>query len=46
MDDPLTEITREGARPMLAAVLRAEANAFVAQHAGETLPDGRQRVVR
>jgi transposase-like protein len=31
---------------MLAAALRAEADAFVAQHAEETLPDGRQRVVR
>src|SRR6056297_423756 len=34
------------ARRMLAAALRAEADAFVAQHAEETLPDGRQRVVR
>ena len=31
---------------MLAAALRAEADAFVAQHAEEVLPDGRQRVVR
>jgi len=45
-EDPLTEIAREGARRMLAAALRAEADAFVAQHAEETLPDGRQRVVR
>ena len=46
VDDPLTEIARDGARRMLAAVLRAEADAFVAQHAEEILPDGRQRVVR
>ena len=46
IDDPLTEIARGGARRMLAAALRAEADAFVAQHAEETLPDGRQRVVR
>ncbi len=46
VDDPLTEIAREAARRMLAAALRAEAEAFVAQHAEETLPDGRQRVVR
>ena len=46
VDDPLTEIARDGARRMLAAALRAEADAFVAQHAEETLPDGRQRVVR
>lgn len=31
---------------MLAAALRAEADTFVAQHSEETLPDGRQRVVR
>ena len=46
VDDPLTEIARDGARRMLAAALRAEADAFVAQHAEEVLPDGRQRIVR
>ena len=46
VDDPLTEIARDGARRMLAAALRAEADTFVAQHAEEVLPDGRQRVVR
>lgn len=46
IEDPLTELAREGARRMLAAALRAEADAFVAQHAEETFPDGRQRVVR
>jgi transposase-like protein len=46
VEDPLTEIARDGARRMLAAALRAEADAFVAQHSAETLPDGRQRVVR
>ena len=46
VEDPLTEIARDGARRMLAAALRAEDAAFVAQHAEETLPDGRQRVVR
>jgi len=46
VDDPLTEIARDGARRMLAAALRAEADAFVAQHVEEVLPDGRQRVVR
>ena len=30
IDDPLTEIAREGARRMLAQVLIAEADAFVA----------------
>ena len=46
VDDALTEIAREGARRMLAAALRAEADAFVASHAAEVLPDGRRRVVR
>lgn len=44
--DPLTEIARDGARRMLAAALRAEADAFVAQFSGETLADARQRIVR
>lgn len=44
--DPLTEIAREGARRMLAEALKAEADAFVAGFADETLPDGRRRVVR
>ncbi len=46
VSDPLTEIAREGARRMLAEALKAEADAFVASFADETLPDGRQRVVR
>ena len=44
--DPLTDIAREGARRMLAAALRAEADDFVAGFADERLADGRQRVVR
>jgi putative transposase len=46
IDDPLTEIAREGARRMLAEALKAEADAFVASFADDMLPDGRQRVVR
>ena len=46
VDDPLTEIARDGARRMLAAALRAEADAFVEQYSEEVLPDGRARVVR
>lgn len=46
VDDPLTEIAREGARRMLAAALRAEADAFVSQFSEEQLPDGRSRIVR
>jgi putative transposase len=46
VEDPLTEIAREGARRMLATALEAEVDAFVGQFAEERLPDGRQRVVR
>lgn len=46
IEDPLTEIAREGARRMLAAALKAEADAFVSGFADDVLPDGRQRVVR
>lgn len=46
IDDPLIEIAREGARGMLAEARRAEVDAFVSGFADETLPDGRQHVVR
>jgi hypothetical protein len=46
VEDPLTEIAREGARRMLATALEAEVEAFVGQFAEARLPDGRQRVVR
>ena len=48
VDDPLTEFARDGARRMLAAALRAnaDADAFVAQHSEGILPDGRHRIVR
>src|ERR1700692_2506025 len=46
IDDPLTEVAREGPRRMLAQVLIAEADAFVAQWKDLKLPDGRDRVVR
>src|ERR1700722_12010989 len=46
IDDPLTEVAREGARRMLAQVLIAEADALVAQWKDLKLPDGRDRVVR
>ena len=41
IDDPLTEVAREGARRMLAQVLIAEADAFVARWKDFKLPDGR-----
>src|SRR6476659_1851488 len=46
IDDPLTELAREGARRMLAQALVAEAEAFVALWKDSKLPDGRDRVVR
>ena len=46
IDDPLTELAREGARRMLAQVLVAEAEAFVAMWKDVHLPDGRDRIVR
>src|SRR4051795_595395 len=46
IDDPLTELAREGARRMLAQALIAEADAFVALRKDLKLPDGRDRVVR
>ena len=45
IDDPLTEVAREGAWRMLTQVLIAEADAFVAQWKDLKLPDGRDRVV-
>jgi putative transposase len=46
IDDPLSEVAREGARRMLAQVLIAEARSFVAMWKDLKLPDGRGRVVR
>ena len=46
IDDPLTELAREGARRLLAQALIAEADAFVATWKDLKLPDGRDRVVR
>ena len=46
IDDPLSELAREGARRRLAQVLIAEADSFVAMWKDLKLPDGRDRVVR
>jgi len=46
IDDPLTEVAREGARRMLAQVLIAEADSFIAMWKDLRLPDGRDRIVR
>lgn len=44
--DPLTEIARDGARRMLMAALKSEADGFVARFSEDLLDDGRQRIVR
>ena len=44
--DPLTEIARDGARRMLMAALKSEADGFVARFSADLLADGRQRIVR
>jgi putative transposase len=46
VNDPLTEIARDGARRMLAVAIGAEIDEFVAAFAHLSLPDGRQRLVR
>src|SRR6201984_193336 len=46
IDDPLSELPVEAARRMLAQVLIAEADSFVAMWKDLKLPDGRDRVVR
>lgn len=44
--DPLTGIARDGARRVLMAALKAEADGFVAPFSADLLADGRRRVVR
>jgi putative transposase len=46
VDDPLTEILRNGARELLARAVEIELQAFLATTAELKLPDGRARVVR
>jgi putative transposase len=46
VDDPLTEVLREGARRLLAQAVEAEAEAFLASIRDARLPDGRERIVR
>src|SRR5271167_4651378 len=46
VNDPLSELAREGARRILAQALIAEADAFVALWKDVKLPDGRDRIVR
>lgn len=44
--DVLTELAREGARRMLELAMAEEVQAFMEMHAGESLENGRQRIVR
>ena len=46
IDNPLSELGRERVHRMLAQVLIAEANSFVAMWKDLKLPDDRDRVVR
>ena len=46
IDDPLTEILRQGARRLLAQAVEQEAEAFLAEMKAFKLADGRDRVVR
>ena len=46
IDDPLTEILRDGAKLLIARAVVAEFAAFLATHDDKALPDGRRRVVR
>ena len=46
IDDPLTNILRNGARRLLAQAVEMEAEAFLADMKDLKLPDGRDRVVR
>nr|CBX28913.1 hypothetical protein N47_B20590 [uncultured Desulfobacterium sp.] len=46
IDDPITEILRNGARKILAQVLEAEIELFVNQYKELTDEFGRQRIVR
>ncbi len=44
--DPLTDLIRSGARPLIEQALEAELGALLAQFSDETTPDGDARVVR
>ena len=46
LDDPLTEILRQGARRLLAQAVELEAEAFLAEMKALKLADGRDRLVR
>ena len=46
IEDPVTEVLRQGARKLLAQAIEAEVEAFLHEHAGLTVSEGRRRIVR
>ena len=46
VDNPLTELLREGARKLLAQAIGAELQLFLDQYRKQTDEDGRRRIVR
>ena len=46
IEDPLTDILRDGARRLLQQAIEAEVEALLAEHAGLVMEDGRRRLVR
>ena len=46
IDDPLTELLRNGARQLLQQAIEAEVATFLAAYGEETMDDGRRRLVR
>ena len=46
LEDPLTDILRQGARQLLAAALEAEVGVFLQQYKEEADDNGRRRIVR
>jgi len=46
IDDPITEILRNGARDLLAKALEAEINSFLSQYSDLTDEDGKRRIIR
>lgn len=46
VDDPVTEVLRQGARQLLAQAIEAEVEAFLADFASLSLDNGQRRVVR
>ena len=46
IEDPLTEILRDGARKLLQQAIEAEVEALLAEHADLVTEDGRRRLVR